>query len=43
VRIRVPHPQGRRAIAVGAGVYDASTETVTLDDFANGAEFDVRF
>jgi hypothetical protein len=31
VRLRLPHPQSRRARSVSAGVYDPATETVCVE------------
>ncbi len=36
VRLRLPHPDGRRARACEGGVYDAAAETVTLAPTAGG-------
>ncbi|MHB9033210.1 MAG: hypothetical protein ACYC6L_09195 [Anaerolineae bacterium] len=43
VAVRIPHPQGMKAAAVSTGVYDADSETVTIEDFAGEAAFEVRF
>lgn len=33
VVIRVPHPEGKKALRVSGGVYNAAAETVTISDF----------
>ena len=43
VVLRLPHPQGRKAVAAAGGRYDAETETVCVDDFQGVAEVEVRF
>lgn len=43
VRLRVPHPDGRRAVHVSAGAYDAATETVTLEPAEKPMTLEVRF
>ena len=42
--VRIPHPcEGRKAVSVSCGSYDASSETVTLDSFTGYADFEVVF
>lgn len=43
VRLRLPHPEGRRPDAVAGGIYDASGETVILAPFKGKAEVTLRF
>jgi hypothetical protein len=43
VRIRLPHPEGRRAVAVQGGTYWPEDEAVAIDDFAGRAEVRLRF
>jgi len=43
VRIRLPHPLGLRPLKVGGGVYDASTETVSVSPFAGRADVELEF
>lgn len=43
VRIRLPHPQMRKASESGAGIYDSGTETVIITGFNGSADFIVRF
>jgi hypothetical protein len=41
--VRVPHPDGAKAVSVSAGLYDEACETVTIEGFSGDAAFDVRF
>lgn len=42
--VRIPHPcEGKKAVSVSRGCYDAATETVTLTDFNGRTEFKVMF
>lgn len=41
--IRLPHPSGRNAAAVNGGVYDASSETVVIDNFTGRARIRAQF
>ncbi len=43
VELRLPHPQGRKAISVEGGRYDAEKERVTIDPFDGRAEVALRF
>ncbi|MHB0859239.1 MAG: glucosidase family protein [Anaerolineae bacterium] len=43
LRVRLPHPDGRRAVAVEGGTYDAITESVTVEAFSGHAEITVRY
>lgn len=43
VEIRVPHPLGRKAVAVEGGTYNAVTERVRIDNFSGKAAIRVRF
>ncbi len=41
--IRLPHPQGRRAVACAGGKYDPATETVAVKPFNGRARVELRF
>ena len=41
--IRVPHPDGKKAVRVSAGQYDPDSETVTLAPFSGELYLDVFF
>lgn len=41
--VRIPHPQGLKAVCVTSGSYCASGESITLDDFTGEASFEVLF
>ncbi|MDD6235841.1 MAG: hypothetical protein PUB00_00490 [Clostridiales bacterium] len=41
--VRVPHPDGRKAVHVSAGRYDPNTETIELEPFSGKMHFDVFF
>ncbi|MDO8682395.1 MAG: hypothetical protein Q7N50_02805 [Armatimonadota bacterium] len=43
IALRLPHPQGRKAIEAIGGTYDASTETVTIETFKGRADVTLRF
>ncbi|MEM2925843.1 MAG: hypothetical protein QXO94_00045 [Candidatus Bathyarchaeia archaeon] len=43
LELRLPHPQGRKAIKVKGGVYDANTETVRIEPFHGYAEVLLEF
>jgi hypothetical protein len=43
VHLRLPHPEGREALAVEGGEYDPRTETVRVDEFSGEAQVRVRF
>ncbi len=41
--IRLPHPDGLKAVSVSGGVYDPATETVRIEPFNGHAEVTLRF
>ena len=43
VRIRLPHPEGKKAVLVTGGTYDAGTETVTVRMDNGSAQVTLRF
>lgn len=43
VTVRLPHPEGRKAVKVSGGSYDSATETVTVTDFSGKAEIVLKF
>ena len=43
VIIRLPHPEGKKAVKVLAGTYDADTESVLIKDFNGTATVKVEF
>ncbi|MDD5678022.1 MAG: hypothetical protein PHW60_08555 [Kiritimatiellae bacterium] len=43
VLLRLPHPEGRRAVRAQGGVYDAASETVRIAPFAGKAEITLYF
>ena len=43
VTVRLPHPDGRKALYVSVGSYDPATETVTIADFSGQADIVLRF
>ena len=43
VRIRLPHPDRRKAVSATGGSYDPVTESLSLDDFSGQAEFTLYF
>jgi hypothetical protein len=44
VTLRLPHPQGKRAVAASAGAaYDPVAEAVTIEPFAGSATVELRF
>jgi len=43
VLVRLPHPEGRKAIKVEGGVYDAASETVRVTPFKGKAALAVHF
>ncbi|MHB0998626.1 MAG: glucosidase family protein [Armatimonadota bacterium] len=43
VEIRLPHPQGRKAVRVSGGTYDAATESVVIEPFTGTADIVVEF
>ena len=43
VRIRLPHPEGRKAVSVDGGRYDPATETVRIAPFRGTARVTLRF
>jgi hypothetical protein len=43
VELRIPHPQGRKAVRVEGGVYNPSTERVRIEPFSGRADITVTF
>ncbi|MGN6494017.1 MAG: hypothetical protein ACTHLE_18610 [Agriterribacter sp.] len=43
VSIRLPHPEGKKAMKVSGGTYDAETETITIPSFNGKAEVLVEY
>jgi hypothetical protein len=43
VRLRLPHPEGRRAVRVSGGSYRPEDEAVLIDDFTGRAEVTLEF
>ncbi len=43
VTIRLPHPEGKKALGVEGGTYDHERETVRVSDFNDYAEVNLRF
>ncbi len=43
VRIRIPHPEGKKAVTVIGGEYDPANETVVINDFSGKAEVRLEF
>ncbi len=43
VELRVPHPQGRKAVRVKGGIYDPETENVRIEPFSGQGEVTVTF
>ena len=43
VLLRLPHPEGRKALGVEGGQYDERMEMVRIDDFGGSARVTVRF
>ena len=43
VELRIPHPQGRKAIRVEGGVYNPATERVRVEPFSGKADITVTF
>ena len=43
VLVRLPHPEGRKAIKVEGGVYDAAHETVRITPFKGKADVAIYF
>jgi hypothetical protein len=43
VSVRIPHPQGLKAVSVKGGVYDAATERVRIAPFTGKAEVSLSF
>jgi hypothetical protein len=42
--VRIPHPcEGKKAVSVSRGYYDAAAETITLSNFTGQAEIEVVF
>ena len=43
VTVRLPHPDGKKAVKVSGGSYDPATETVTVADFSGTADIVLTF
>ena len=43
VTVRLPHPDGKKAVQVSGGSYDPATETVTVTDFSGRADIILKF
>lgn len=43
VTVRLPHPDGKKAVRSSAGSYDPATETVTITDFSGEADIVLYF
>jgi hypothetical protein len=43
VTVRLPHPDGRKAVKVSGGSYDPASETVTVPDFSGLADIVLTF
>ncbi len=43
VTVRLPHPDGRKAVKVSGGSYDPASETVTVSDFSGLADIVLTF
>ncbi len=43
VLIRLPHPDGKKAVRVTGGAYDPATESVLINDFSGNANIKVEF
>jgi hypothetical protein len=43
VIIRLPHPEGKRAIKVTGGTYDSVTESILIKDFSGTANVRAEF
>ena len=43
VTLRLPHPDGRKAVQVSGGSYDPDTEKVTVSNFSGEAEIVLKF
>jgi hypothetical protein len=43
VRLRLPHPEGKRASGVTGGLYEAATESVLIKDFTGTARIVVEY
>jgi len=43
VTIRLPHPDGKKAISVKGGVYDPETESIRIDYYSGKAEVELFF
>ena len=43
VTLRIPHPEGKKAISVVGGSYDPAAETVTLNRFEENAQVELIF
>jgi len=43
VELRLPHPEGKKAIGINYGIYDPSTETVKIEPFKGYADVVLEF
>ena len=43
IELRLPHPQGRKAVWVKGGTYDPQTERVAIEPFTGRAEVTLGF
>jgi hypothetical protein len=43
VHLRLPHPEGKKAIQVSGGVYDNATETVIIAPFTGTASVEAVY
>ena len=43
VLVRLPHPEGRKAVKVEGGVYDAASETARVTSFMGRADVAIYF
>jgi hypothetical protein len=43
IAIRIPHPQGQKAISVSRGVYCEESETIIISDFTGEADIVIKF
>jgi hypothetical protein len=43
VKLRLPHPLGRKAVSASGGVYEAASESVLISNFKRAAQVTLRF
>lgn len=43
VKIRIPHPEGKKPVKVEGGVYDAANETITIRNFGGNVKVRLAF